>query len=76
MIFYPAEFFRSGVPEKKRGVMLLRQGVGGGGNPDQSSPLEIRCPMMHTTMSTRRNVRAFVMGYLVVEGCHLRCSVV
>ncbi len=72
MIFYPAEFFRSGVPEKKRGVMLLRQGVGG----YQSSPLEIRCPMMHTTMSTRRNVRAFVMGYLVVEGCHLMCSVV
>ena len=28
VIFYPAEFFRSGVPEKKRGVMLLRQGVG------------------------------------------------
>jgi hypothetical protein len=24
--------------------------------------------MMHTTMSTRRNVRAFVMGYLVAEG--------
>ena len=67
MIFYPAEFFRSGVPEKKRGV-------GGGGY--QSSSLEIKCPMMHTAMSIRRNVRAFVMGYLVFMGCHLRRYVV